>query len=835
MLRQLILYTVALWSFLIIPSVVNSQDLPEKTQHFPRERSMDVQHYRIAIEPDFDAKTIVGETQVSLTPLVDGLKTVELDVEDLDIDEITLKPGPGKESYPVTWTTEGEKLFINLDGAFSPDDNLQLAITYRAKPGTGLFFIGPNEHRPDDPMVLWSQGEDEDNHAWFPCYDFPNDKATSEVLCTVPKDYLVVSNGKLVGEKPKGDKKIVHWKQEKPHVSYLITMVAGELSKVDMGKVRGVPLSLYAVPGKEEQVRNAFETTGECLEFFEDYIGYKYAWEKYAQVAVPEFIFGGMENTSATTQTDKVLFPDYLHDWKMRSAEGLMAHELAHQWWGDVVTTKDWSHIWTNEGFATYFDALFTEHKYGQEMFADEMLTSLGGYLKGEAAFSRPLLYGEYIRPMEVFMSGHVYPKGGWVLHMLRRLVGEEDFRKGLNLYITQNAFTCVETDDLRMAMTEASGQDLEWFFDQWVRGAGHPKFEIEYVYSADDQEVELTVRQVQKQGNGIGVFRMPVDIGIAGPQGIVMHEIFIDEQEEVFRLPSADEPKTVLFDHGNWLIKELEFEKPLDELAWQITNDPDIAGKCLAVVQIARDYREDRRAFNILKKTLQNDDLFYRVRNRAIGGLKLYNNAEARDLLISVYRSNPEYQVRKAIITVMGRGYFQDDVTTDFLIEVAQRAKMDDIIGSALLSLGTSRSPRAYDVLVRHLERDSHLDIIRECVVGGLAALGDRRATPLVEEKLHPRNRYNVRTSALTALNSLMRGNPRLTEILLAATKDEKYHVREEAFILLDGSNSQKVRDHLYNIFEIEPETGLQYTQQETLEAIDGNIGRILERPLRP
>ena len=325
---------------------------------------------------------------------------------------------------------------------------------------------------------MWTQGQDEDAHYWFPCIDYPNAKATTEVKATVPAGYFVLSNGALVKTTSNASKKTktYHWKMDIPHVTYLVSCVAGKFTG-HTDDVDGTPVSYYVQPGREADGARSFGKTPKMLRFFGERLNHKYPYAKYAQIAVSDFIFGGMENTTATTQTDTTLHDERAHlDF---SSDPLVAHELAHQWFGDLLTCKDWSHAWLNEGFATYFEALFREFDRGADEFGYYRVALQDAYKREDRDhYRRSIVTNVYVEPVDLF-DRHLYEKGACVLHMIRTQLGDDLWWKAIARYVADNAMRNVETVDLARAIEDVSGLNFAPFFDQWVLHAGHPDFDV--------------------------------------------------------------------------------------------------------------------------------------------------------------------------------------------------------------------------------------------------------------------------------------------------------------------------------------------------------------------
>src|SRR5713101_2859926 len=437
-----------------------------------RDRSANIKHIKLEVALDFEAKKIAGTATHRLSAITGPLDRLEFDATELAIRAVRA----GNE--PASFETSDGKLRIVLPRALKADEEIEIAIDYSSQPRRGLYFVGPDEGYPNKPVEAWTQGEDEDSRYWFPCYDYPNNRTTSEVIATVPEKFTAISNGALIATSTNAAAKTrtFHWRHDLPHSTYLITLAAGEFAMIEE-RAGDTPVTYYVHPGREDDARRAFGNTPRMIQFFERIIGEPYPYEKYSQVAVQDFIFGGMENTSATTQT-----ADTLHDERAHldfSSDPLVAHELAHQWWGDLLTCRDWAHGWLNEGFATYFEALWMEHDKGEAEFRYTLYQEAHEYFEEDAKeYRRPIVCNLYREPIELF-DRHLYQKGGLVLHMLRAVLGDALFWKAMHHYCVTHRGQNVITTDLQRAIEEATGKSLDWFFHQWVYQAGHPELEV--------------------------------------------------------------------------------------------------------------------------------------------------------------------------------------------------------------------------------------------------------------------------------------------------------------------------------------------------------------------
>ncbi len=522
--------------------------------HTERPRVYDVEHYDIDLRFDIDTQSVDGTTSVRLAPLSDGFRVLELDAGDLDVASVRLANGP---DLPFTVDDTREKLAVTLDRDYTKGEPLTVTVRYTATPKRGLYFFKQGDPPKSEPAQFWSQGETNDNHYWFPCWDEPNDKATSDLVMTIDQKFAGLSNGELVDSRANGDgTRTLHWRQSRPNAAYLIMVAGGDFAEIH-DSWRGRPVTYFVPRDKAQFARATFGRTPRMLEYFTRKIGIDYPWPKYSQIVLGHFMFGGMENTSATTLEDTMLLDTPTETADV--ADNLVAHELAHQWWGDLVTCRDWSHAWLNEGFATYFDLLWTEHARGTAAFRARIRDTVREHIRSTASRSRPLVYNVYRAPFDLFFDGVLYPKGALVLHMLRYVVGDVAFWRGLKLYGTRNAYGIVTTGDFQSAMEEASGQKLGWFFDEWTAKAGYPEFELSSTWDPVTKFVEVRVRQVQAVTDLVPVFRMPVDIQIATRRGARIERVMVDAKENVYRFRCATAPTGITIDPHDWLLKVVD------------------------------------------------------------------------------------------------------------------------------------------------------------------------------------------------------------------------------------------------------------------------------------
>jgi aminopeptidase N len=674
---------------------------PDTPRQTGRIRQADIKHIKAELFLDAKKKELHGTVTHTLTPLHPYLSTLDLDMgQKLKVSKITAGP----HSAPCKFTVKGEKLSITLDKPYGPGDTIDLAITYSGNPESGLHFVEADPAYPERPLSIWTQGEAEDNHHWLPCYDYPNDRVTTEMIITVARPLSVVSNGALVSTKENADgTRTFHWKMDQPHSTYLITVAVAEFAKFQ-DHVGGLPVEYYVAKNVDEATARRFMgKTPEMIRFFGEKTGQTYPYPKYAQVCLPEF-GGGMENTSATSMTDAALLDEI--EALERDEDGLVAHELAHQWFGDQMTCKDWSHIWLNEGFASYFDPLFTEHDRGVDEFRQRMDGELKGYLSNDQMYRRPIVETRYKNPMQMF-DGMTYSKGGCVLHMLRGVLGEENWWKGIKLYAAKNKYQVVETDDFRKAMEEASGKDLKWFFDQWLYKAGHPELKVRWHYEDADKTVRVKVEQTQKVDDLTPLFRLPTTLEITEAVGKSRAvPIVIDGARQEFVIPCEVKPRMVQLDPECWLIKELDFEKPIEESLFELEHASCVVCRLNAARGLVKQHKDDPRAQKALATAWKHE-----------------KSASARTEMVTLIAGGPVRTGRR-------RRAQGAQPTPD--------VEGDEAFRSALVEAAKDHQPRVRVAALNGLSRLKH-DSHSETII---------RAT-----WANPKESYGARTAAIQAL----------------------------------------------------------------------------------
>jgi aminopeptidase N len=782
--------------------------LPGTRPRYAPDRIVDVEHIRLDLELDVERRRLSGTCTTTLAPINDGVRFLELDAVELEITAVRLSGGTQLEH-----TYDGKRLRIDMGRLRKTGERLTLVVEYAATPRRGLYFVGPDEAYPDRPRQVWSQGQDEDSRYWFPCFDSPNEKSTSEVVATVPAAFFALSNGRLVETRDSPDKlkKTYHWRFDVPHSCYLITLAAGEFVEL-RDNFEDIDVRYYVPPGREDDARRAMGRTPEMLGLFSTRFGLRYPYEKYAQICVAEFIFGGMENTTATTLTDACLFDERAGlDYDV---EALVAHELAHQWFGDLLTCRDWGQGWLNEGFATYSEYIWREHAHGRDEAGLELADWAEQYFGEDSRrYRRPIATNLYDEPIDIF-DHHLYEKGGLVLHMLRRTLGEPSFAKAIAHYVKKHRAGSVETRDLARAVEEATGRNVDWFFDQWVQKSGHPELKAEYGWDAEAKMARFTVKQTHKVDADTPLFRLPLEVRFRVGQKDVTVAIEVKEETEIFSFPLEAEPTQAIFDTGQHVLKRLELDK--GKMLWlaELAGATEAMDRFAAAKALTKHTSPDVVA--ALEKALQADP-FWGVRAVAAESLGQIRTEAARQALARALPKTKHPKARRAVARALGESLHDETAAAALEKLIVDGDESYFVEAEACLALGKTRSPRAPEALRKALERDSYLDVIRQYAYRGLAAARDESAIPLLVDATRYGKMSQGRRAAIMALAELAQGR----------RDREARDVRERLEQLLEDPDFRVQQTSIEGLASIGDPRAVAVLQRTVDRELDGRLRR--------
>ncbi|MEB3341505.1 M1 family metallopeptidase [Okeania sp.] len=629
-----------------------SFELPGARPHYNPDRPGQVEHIFLDLELDIPNKSFQGTCTISLNPVRSNIDKLTLDAVDLEINSVKINDTEQAFDY------DGKELEIYLQPVTTIGEQIKVAIAYGVNnPQRGIYFIAPDKNYPDKPTQVWTQGEDEDSRFWFPCFDYPGQLSTSEIRVKVPNKFLAISNGELIQTEESGNDKIYHWMQKQVHPTYLMTLAVGKFAEIQ-DEWNGIPVTYYVEKKRQEDAQRTMGKTPQMIEFFSQEFGYKYPFPKYAQVCVSDFIFGGMENTSTTLLTDRCLLNEKAA-LDNRSSESLVAHELAHQWFGDLVVIKHWSHAWIKEGMASYSEVLWTAKEYGKDDAAYYILKEARNYIaEDKGRYRRPMVTNVYREPIELY-DRHLYEKGACVYHMIKTELGAELFTKAIHNFVQSNAHKTVETIDLLRAIEQATGRNLSFLFDQYVFRGGHPDYKVNYAWDGENKLAKITVAQIiVKNDKNSNLSKQLFDLKIPIAFGYIKDEepelinftVGVHEQEQTFYFPLSEKPKFISFDVGNNYLKTVKLEYPLAELKAQLQYDPDPISRIYAAEALGK--KGGLETMKVLAKALINEP-FWGVRleiAKQLGKIKLDQVFEN----LALGLKDKDARVRRAVVEAL-------------------------------------------------------------------------------------------------------------------------------------------------------------------------------------
>ena len=705
-----------------------SFELPGAKPHYNPDRPGQVEHIVLDLWLDIPHQSYHGTCSIRLLPIRSGINRLTLDAVNLKIESVYV------DQISQSFDYNGEQLFIQLSQPTQIGQHLLIAIAYSGeKPQRGIYFIQPDPYYPHKPTQVWTQGEDEDSRFWFPCFDYPGQLSTSEIRVRVPKDLMAISNGELIDTQEHGEEKIYHWSQKQIHPTYLMTLAVGDFAEIG-DQWQDKPVTYYVEQRRKDDALRSMGKTPRMMEFLSEKYGYAYPFPKYAQVCVDDFIFGGMENTSTTLLTDRCLL-DERAALDNRNTESLVVHELAHQWFGDLLVIKHWSHAWIKEGMASYSEVMWTEHEYGDQEAAYYRLLEARSYLSEDSdRYRRPMVTHVYREAIELY-DRHIYEKGSCVYHMIRAELGEELFWRAIQTFVRDNAHKTVETVDLLRAIEKATGRNLAFLFDQYVYRGGHPDFKVAYSWDGDANLAKVTVTQTQADKNDSkDLFDLKIPIGFGYTQTgqaaqLNTFTVRVNEREQSFYFPLAEKPQFVSFDVGNNFLKTVTLEYPVPELKAQLEFDPNPISRIYAAVALAK--KGGLEATMALSNALRNDS-FWGVQVEAAKQLGEIKLDQAFDGLVAGLQDENPF-VRRAVVEALATIKTYDSYKAvkkllkngdpSYYVEAAASRAV-----GCIASLNLAEKPKEEKVikLLKSVleERAGWNEVVRSGAVGGLAEL---------------------------------------------------------------------------------------------------------------
>ena len=727
-------------------------------------REIDILHLALDVTPDFKGRSVAGKMTLRFKPIAKPFADLKLDAIDLAVSAVD------SSVKLLGWHATDKQVIINFADPIPADQEANVTIHYSAVPQMGLYFRTPEMGYPATDSHIWTQGEPLEARHWFPSFDAPNEKFTSEVTCRVPEGMVVISNGRKMSEEKDATTGLVavRWLQDKPHANYLIALCAGNFKKIE-DKYRDIPMAFWTPASQIVQAETSFRGTKDIMEFFEKEIGVPYPWAKYDQVCVNDFTAGGMENTSITILTDNTLFTAASEN--LRDSTGLVAHELAHQWFGDFVTCKDWSHLWLNEGFATYYDALYEGHKDGRENFLYQMRANANAVLN-QANDTNPIVRRDFNSPNEQF-GFHAYPKGSWILHMLRSQLGEDLYRRIVKTYLERHALGNVTTDDFNKVIEELSGRSFDQFFNQYVYHAHHPELNISYSWDERTKLAKVSIQQVQKLSDDVLLFNVPLPVRFKGKSGVVTERtLTVKEKAEDFYITLPEAPEVIRIDPNYTLLAKISFNVPTVMLHAMLADKTDMLGRLLAIEQLSG--KAD--ALAKLKDALNNDS-FHGVRLAAARAISAIQTDDALEALIASAKQS-DARVRREVVSAIA-GFYREK-SYDALKKSLASEKNPDIQGTLLGSIGAYAKPEVREAILKGLQSTSYRNNVADAAITAIRGQADASYIQPLMDALQKSEANFTSGGFGRGLDTLAR---------LAANEEKKDAVRDFLLKHLDSS----------------------------------------------
>lgn len=680
-------------------------------------KTFDLLHTKLEVSFDWDSTYLYGKAFLSLSPYFYPQSSLVLDAKGFQIKEVAQLDDLGIKT-PLLYSYDSLELKIELGKPYTKTDTLRLFIDYVAMPNKlkqggsaaitkdiGLYFINPDGSEANKPRQIWTQGETEASSCWFPTIDSPNEKTTQEIFITVDSIYSTLSNGTLLFQTENSDgTRTDYWKQDLPHAPYLFMMAIGEYAIVK-DSWNDIEVNYYVEPEFEAFAKDIFPNTVEMLSFFSEKMKYPYPWDKYDQVVVRDYVSGAMENTSAVIYGEFVQGNDrFLID---NAREDIVAHELFHHWFGDLVTCESWSNLPLNESFATYGEFLWFEYKYGPDKAQLHLQKDLKAYLRESRLKQEKLIRFHYLSQEEMF-DAHSYQKGGRVLHMLRNLIGDEAFFKVLNIYLKEHEYSSTEIHHLRLICEKVTGLDLNWFFNQWFFEAGHPSIDVKYHYADSTKTLYFTTEQTQNYNIGPYAYRIPTNIEILKADGEkLIQPIEITKRTQTFEIPLNHPPHFAKLDANNDLLAEINQDIPSSEAMNLFLFGENYLDRYDAIDMIAE--KADSIYLDLIELGL--NDPFWNIRKLALKNcnkLSVLRADKTLEKLRAMALNDPNSKVRAEAFEAIADNY--NNIPIENL-----KAGLEDrsylVLASSLETIYSLDSKEGIEI-AKGLEKDNNKDL---------------------------------------------------------------------------------------------------------------------------
>lgn len=737
-------------------------------------RINDLVHTKLDVRFDFDKSYLYGKAWITLKPHFYSTDTVVLDAKGMDIQKVAIVKGAATSDLKYNY--DGWQLRISLDKKYKGDEPYTVYIQYTAKPNEvkvkgsaaitdakGLYFINPKGEDKNKPTEIWTQGETEANSVWFPTIDKPNQKTTDEIYMTVPAKYVTLSNGKMMSQKKNADgTRTDYWKMELPHSPYLFFMGVGDYAIIK-DAYKNKEVSYYVDKEYASVARKIFGLTPEMIACYSKLTGVDFPWAKYSQITGHDYVSGAMENTTSTLHSDNAQ-QDARQLVDGNNWEDVVSHELFHQWFGDYVTTESWSNITLNESFADYGETLWREYKYGKDDGDAHIFANRQSYLSSPNNAKKDLVRFYYSDKEDVF-DGVSYPKGGSILHMLRTYVGDSAFFKALNLYLNTNKFRNAEAHNLRLAFEEVTGKDLNWFFNEWYFGAGHPSLDIKYSYDESGKREMMIVNQTQ---NTDKIFKIPVAVDLYYGAGRTRYDIWVKNKVDTFYFNTERKPDLVNFDGDKTLLCTKKENKTLDEYIHQYKYAGNYVDRREAI-DFASTKLDDPKAVDFLKIALK--DKYDGLRAFALSKVDMKKENVKKEMEPLIYDMAKNESKRTTKATAIARlGEYKNPQYAS-LFKMAVDDSSYTVSGNALTALSLVDSVAALDAAKR-LSKTEVKGRLGDAVTAIIIASGDESSADAILTRFEKMPLSQSKFNLLNSITNFL-GKSKNTDIVKRGVDD--------------------------------------------------------------
>jgi len=776
-------------SILFISIVAAQTKDPLKIYRKGSDKVTVLEHTKLKVSFNFKEKQLNGEAWITLRPYFYKTNTVSLDAKAMIIHSVTL------ESNELSYNYDGLKLLIDLPKTYTKDEKYTLHIKYTARPekviqtgssaitqAKGLYFINADGLNKNKSTQVWTQGETESSSCWFPTIDSPNQKTSQEIYMTVPNRFKTLSNGKLESQITNTDgTRTDYWNFTQKHAPYLFFMGVGEF-EIIKDSYKNIPLEYYVEKEYAPYAKDIFGLTPEMMQFFSEKLGVEYPWNKYSQFVGRDYISGAMENTTAVIHGEQAYqVPGQLIDGNAQ--ENTIAHELFHHWFGNLVTAESWSNLTLNESFANYSEYLWREYKYSKDAADAHLVEELEAYRQGENFDKHLVRY--YYKDKEDLFDAVSYNKGGAIVHMLRSYVGDEAFFAALKLYLTENKYKAAEVHQLRLAFEKVTGKDLNWFFNQWYFGNGHPNIQVSYDYNTLEKKVTINVLQ---RGD---LFHFPLAIDIIEEGKAIRENVFIDGTDNSFVFSYNKAPEVILINADGVLLADFDETKTTQQYRSQLKHARTYGLKKKAIEALAKQ-QDDKKAFNAIANAMS--DSFYKVRKLAIENINLGNKFSKRkviDKIEDIALNDKETLVRAAAVEVLGKLI---DPRYLPVFQESLKSKSYSVLGKTLvaiyyvdktaaLKLSKELPNEVRKIIATPLTRifieandESELEFIAKNVLTGMFLINDNST----------KNLYNLAFEKIAKSNNIKAIQNLVTDLVAKGKQFKKFNFDKTAVNLL-------------------------------------------------